>query len=528
VHWSIGNAHAVYDLDAAQAFADSVEAAEELAGEDVEADDPAEDEGDAAAADDDAGADDEAAEEEEEEEDARYEPVLRRVTVTAQRDLPSGAAVLRGARIVTMEGEQVIENGDVLVRGNRIAGVGASGSVDVPAGAEVIDVSGMTIVPGFVDTHAHIRPAWGLHKNEAWAFLANLAYGVTTVRDPQTSTTDILTYGDLVETGAMLGPRIYSTGPGVFGNYVEDPIGDLDDARNLLRQYSEFYDTQTIKMYMAGNRQQRQWVAMASREQELMPTTEGGLMFGYNLTMMIDGYAGQEHSFPIYPVYEDVIQLAARSGIFYTPTLLVSYGGPFGENYFYAAENPHDDAKLAHFTPHSVLDASTRRRNAGWFRPEEYVFADHGVAVDDIVDAGGKVGVGSHGQLQGLGYHWELWAVASGGLSEQEALKTATIFGAEAIGLDGDIGTVSSGKLADLVVLERNPLEDIRNTNSVRYVMKNGRLYDGDTLDEIWPRQVTRPRGPWVLDEPGTAAGIRTDVTAAAGADRVTEEAGSR
>ncbi|HSM36326.1 MAG TPA: amidohydrolase family protein, partial [Longimicrobiales bacterium] len=150
------------------------------------------------------------------------------------------------------------------------------------------------------------------------------------------------------------------------------------------------------------------------------------------------------------------------------------------------------------------------------------------VAINDIVDAGGKVGVGSHGQLQGLGYHWELWAVASGGLSEHEALQTATIFGAEAIGLDGDIGTVSAGKLADLVVLEANPLEDIRNTNTVRYVMKNGRLYDGDTLDEVWPRQITRERGTWVLEEPNTAAGIDAAVTAVAAPERTADEAGSR
>ncbi|MEN8376835.1 MAG: amidohydrolase family protein [Gemmatimonadota bacterium] len=520
VHWSIGNAHVVYDLDRAEAFADSVAEAKKQAAEEEEAEE--EGEGDA---DDEAEGEDEA---EEEDEEPEYEPVLRRVAVTASRDLPAGDAVLRGARIITMEGDQVIEGGDVLVRGNRIAAVGAAGEVEVPAGAEVIDVSGMTIVPGFVDTHAHIRPAFGLHKNEAWAFLANLAYGVTTVRDPQTSTTDILTYGDLVETGDMIGPRIYSTGPGVFGNYVEDPIKDLDDAKKLLTQYSEFFDTKTIKMYMAGNRQQRQWVAMASKEHELMPTTEGGLMFGYNITMMIDGYAGQEHSFPIYPVYRDVIELAARSGIFYTPTLLVSYGGPFGENYFYAKENPHDDPKLARFTPHSVLDRSTRRRNAGWFRDEEYVFSDHGVGVRAIVDAGGKVGVGSHGQLQGLGYHWELWAVASGGLSEHDALRAATIFGAEAIGLEGDVGTLSGGKLADLVVLSGNPLDDIRNTNTVRYVMKNGRLYDGDTLDEIWPRQIQRAAGSWVADEPETAAGIRPDVTASGDRPLAEEEAGSR
>ena len=512
VHWSIGNAHLIYDLDRAKAVADSIAAAKEEEAADDETEEDQSEEGDAE------GGGEEGADAEVEKKEEGYKAAEKRILVSARRDIPEGAVVLTGARIITMDGGEVIESGDVLIRNNRIEAVGSSGAVEVPEGARKIDVSGKTIVPGYVDTHAHMWPTWNIHKPQIWMYTANLAYGVTTTRDPQTSSTDVITYGDLVDAGKMLGPRVYSTGPGVFGDYITDPLRDLDHARDVMKRYSEYYDTKTIKMYMAGNRQQRQWVIMAAREQGLMPTTEGGLRLKYNLTMMVDGYPGQEHSFPVYPLYNDVVQLAAHTQMAYTPTLLVSYGGPFGENYFYTRENPHDDEKLRRFTPHSEIDAKTRRQGAGvgpgpggWFREEEYVFEDHAQVAKTLVEAGGRVGIGSHGQLQGLGYHWELWAVASGGMSEHDALRAATIFGAEAIGLEKELGSVQAGKLADLVILNANPLDDIRNTNAIYAVMKNGRLYNGDTLDEIWPEE-RMAELPVQEDSPaGVRAGVRKE-----------------
>ena len=115
----------------------------------------------------------------------KLKPEIITVNLTFPRHTPSGQAVLRGARVITMHGDEVLENADILVKDNRIVSVGKSGSLTVPAEAKVIDVAGKTIVPGFIDVHPHwteIRR--GVLDLQNWSFLANLAYGVTAGRDP--------------------------------------------------------------------------------------------------------------------------------------------------------------------------------------------------------------------------------------------------------------------------------------------------------------------------------------------------------
>ena len=427
------------------------------------------------------------------------------VMVRVPRDTPRGTVALRGARVITMKGDEVIENADVIVTDNRIAAVGPRGSVAIPVGAREIDVAGKTILPGYVDVHDHMWVPWGVHRRQVWEYLANLAYGVTTTRDPQTMTADVLTYSDEVAAGDIIGPRIFTTARGVFPS---EDLRSLDDARNVARRYADFYQTETLKNYHVGDRRHRQWLVMAAREKQLTPTAEGTTDFKLYLTMVLDGFAGVEHAFSLTSIYGDIIRLMAESGITHTPTLMISAAGLAGENLWYRDVDVHADAKLARFTPHEEIDNLTLRRTV-LAHASQLVVKDLANEARQILAAGGRVALGAHGQLQGLGAHWELWMLQSGGMSNHDALRVATILGAEAIGHGKDFGSIEAGKLADLQVLDKNPLDDIRNSTSIRYVMVNGRMYAAESMDEIWPRQRALPQQWW--QEPDRAGTKRTD-----------------
>jgi len=424
---------------------------------------------------------------------AAYTPRRFDIKVAATSQKAGGVAVLRGARIISMKGNEVIERGDVVVTNDRITAIGPTGRVAVPAGARVIDVTGKTIMPGYVDVHAHTWPTTEVHKTAVPSFHANLAFGVTTMRDPQTSTSAVLTYGDRLRTGDLLGPRLLGTGQGIFSG---DQILTLQRARDVVKRYAEFYETQTVKQYLAGNRRTRQLVVMATRENRMTPTTEGAGDFKMSITEMLDGYAGHEHAYEIYPLYKDVALLSAASEITYTPTLLVAYGGPENKHYMIARDRAYDDPRLRRFT--FQPDLSRRTRAAVWAPEDDFIFKGVSGTAATIVAHGGKVGVGAHHEVQGIGTPWDLMLMATGGMPLHDVLRVGTLWGAISIGVDKDLGSVEAGKLADLIVLDANPLTEIKNLKRVKYVMRSGILYESETLDEVWPTP-RKLAPPWWL-----------------------------
>jgi Tol biopolymer transport system component/imidazolonepropionase-like amidohydrolase len=406
------------------------------------------------------------------------------ITLTLPRAKPTEVVAYRGARLITMRGDEVIEGGTILVDANRIVAVGPDGSVSVPAGARTVDLAGRTVIPGLFDEHAHLHySTLDIFPQRPWKYLANLAYGVTSTHDPSASTQEVFSQAEMVETGLTPGPRIFSTG---FILYGADSAGravikSLDDARHHLRRLKSL-GAFTVKSYMQPRREARQWIIQAAREEGMMVVPEGGGDLESNMTMILDGHTTIEHSLPVTPLRKDVVTLYGRSRTAYTPTLLVAYGGPSGDRWFHQHYDIWKDERLQRYVPQAVVDTLGRIRSF-MATDEDWHHIDVARGARQIMDAGGKVNLGGHGQMQGLGPHWELWSFVQGGMTPQQALRVGTLFPAQTLGLDRELGSLEKGKLADFVVLGKNPLEKIENTDSVELVVKNGRAYTPKELE---------------------------------------------
>ncbi|MFL3652441.1 MAG: amidohydrolase family protein [Pseudoalteromonas sp.] len=403
---------------------------------------------------------------------------------------PKGMIALKGAKIITMDGEKVIENGVIITDGKHIKSIGTANEVTIPKDAKVIDVTGKTIMPGIVDAHAHGSQASDeIIPQQNWKNFAGLALGVTTIHDPSNDTTEIFTASEMQKAGMIVGPRIFSTGTILYGANMPgytSHIDSLEDAKFHLERLKKV-GAFSVKSYNQPRREQRQQVIEAGRELEMMVVPEGGSLLQHNLSMVVDGHTGIEHSIPVEHIYDDIKQLWSQSDVGYTPTLVVAYGGIWGENYWYDKTDVWNHPRLSKFVPkNQLLPRSMRRVKAP---DHHYNHFNNARVAKELQDLGVLVNLGAHGQREGLGAHWEMWMFAQGGMSSLEAIRASTLDPAKYLGLDKNVGSLEVGKLADLMVIDGNPLKNIRDSDKVDYTMINGRLFDASTMNEVGKKE---------------------------------------
>jgi imidazolonepropionase-like amidohydrolase len=402
------------------------------------------------------------------------------ITLTVPRKLPSGSIALTNARILTMDNRKVIERGTVVTKGGRLACVGQCGTTGVD---RVIDARGKTIIPGFIDMHAHhYRQSAGITPASNYENAVYLAYGVTTNLDNSMWSENVFPTAEMVEAGLTVGPRAFSSGDPLYrgDGPRQNEITSYEVAeQNVTRLQS--WGAVSVKQYLQPRRDQRQWISDVARKKGLMVTAEGDSL-EYNLSMIMDGQTAWEHPLSYAPLYADATTFFGMAKAVYSPTFVVGGPAAWNEEFFWQEGELWKDEKAKRWLPWQQLVPHTRRRIV---RPEtDYSFPLIAQGMADVIAKGGYGAIGSHGQQHGIGSHWEIWMAASA-LGPMGALEVATVHGAHFLGATKDLGSVSAGKLADLVVLNSNPLENIRNTQDIRWVMKAGVLYDGMTLEEV-------------------------------------------
>jgi Tol biopolymer transport system component len=419
------------------------------------------------------------------------------VTLMVDRRIPDGTVALTNARIVTLDNRQVIERGTILVNGSRIACVG---DCDTSGADEVIDLAGATIIPGFVDMHAHhYREHRGLQPQHDFEQAVYLAYGVTTNLDNSMWSQNVFPTGELIRAGQLVGPRTYSSGDPLYAGdgARQNEISSYEVADQNVGRLAD-WGAVAIKQYLQPRRDQRQWISDAARKRGLMVTSEGSDL-PYNMSMIMDGQTGFEHPMSYMPLFSDAAKFFGATKTVYSPTFNVGGAGAWNEEYFFQESDVWEDPKQQTWMPWRQVIPHTRRRV---LRPDtDYSFPFIAQGMADVIAEGGYGAIGSHGQMHGIGSHWEIW-MTEAGTGPMGALEVASLHGAYFLGAQDDLGSITVGKLADLIVLNSNPLDDIRNTADMRYVVQGGVVYDANSLDEVWPT-ARRYGERWWVDPTG-------------------------
>ena len=425
-------------------------------------------------------------------EESLPDPVTQGISLSFEQkaDKPSGYKALVGGTVVTMRDadnqQEVIEDAVVIIKENKIIEVGKRADVAIPNGALEIDTRGKTILPGLIDAHAHgSQGSYEIIPEQNWNMYSALAFGVTTIHDPSNDTSEIFAAAELQKAGKRVAPRTYSTGTIIYGAEAlgyKAIINSYDDALTHLQRLKDA-GAISVKSYNQPRRDQRQQILAAARELNLMVVPEGGGKFQQNISMLVDGHTGLEHSLPIAKGYQDLTSLWAETEFGYTPTFVVSYGGLMGEEYWYDRTEVWKNERLLRYTPSFLLDERAIRRPTA--PDNQYNHVEVAKYAKELRDEGVSVHIGAHGQREGLAAHWELWLMTHGGFTPWEALRGGTIDGAKHLGMGNHLGSIEAGKLADMMIVDGDVLNDIRRSEYVSYTVINGRVYDAATMNEV-------------------------------------------
>lgn len=416
----------------------------------------------------------------------------------------NGKYLILGANVVFVEEGVIGEDYALLIEDGALDYVGPPDGVIPPSGAAVINLDGKWVIPGLIDTHAHVfsrdtkLAIWDeLAPSEKPELRASLAYGVTTVFDPSSHGLNPFVTADLVSSDRIIGPHIFATGAPFLGSndttaFVE--IGSLDDALREL-EFASTLGAIMIKSYMMPRRDQRLWLLEAADRYGIGVTAEGGRGVVSEFQLIKEGHKSIEHLLERHPIREDITYLTVDNGVIWTPLVMNLIPlGIFSDQFYSSLPSYSEllrDKKVIEFYP-NIRQRVWGRALLGVRKRDRKDLMPFVETLQRFAESGAKIAAGTHGWLPGLGVHYDIWAIEDLTSSPLYALRSATIYAAEKLGLENELGSLQEGKQADLVILSQNPLENIRSTSAIEYVVKGGRIFSADTLEVVDPLQLSK------------------------------------